>query len=67
MAALIEGRPWDYVIGSVHFIADRAVDHDGYDVWEPSAPGRGLDARTSRRSATPPRAACSTCWPTPTW
>jgi histidinol-phosphatase (PHP family) len=30
---LIEGRPWDYVIGSVHFISDRAVDHEGYDAW----------------------------------
>jgi histidinol-phosphatase (PHP family) len=37
-ARLIEGRPWDYVIGSVHFIADRAVDHDGYDIWESTDP-----------------------------
>ena len=33
ITALIEGRPFDYVIGSVHFIADRAVDHEGYDAW----------------------------------
>jgi histidinol-phosphatase (PHP family) len=38
VARLIDGRPWDYVIGSVHFIADRAVDHDGYDIWESSDP-----------------------------
>jgi histidinol-phosphatase (PHP family) len=38
LARLLEGRPWDYVIGSVHFIADRAVDHDGYDIWESSDP-----------------------------
>jgi histidinol-phosphatase (PHP family) len=38
IAALLEGRPWDYVIGSVHFIADRAVDHEGYDAWRTSAP-----------------------------
>jgi histidinol-phosphatase (PHP family) len=38
IAALIDGRPWDYVIGSVHFIADRAVDHEGYDAWRESAP-----------------------------
>jgi histidinol-phosphatase (PHP family) len=37
-AALLEGRPWDYVIGSVHFIADRAVDHEGYDAWRSAAP-----------------------------
>ncbi len=35
---LIDGRPWDYIIGSVHFIADRAVDHDGYDIWDSSSP-----------------------------
>ena len=39
LARLVEGRPFDYVIGSVHFIADRAVDHEGYDAWRASAPG----------------------------
>ena len=34
----IDGRPWDYIIGSVHFISDRAVDHDGYDIWISSSP-----------------------------
>jgi histidinol-phosphatase (PHP family) len=34
LAALIDAHPWDYVIGSVHFIAKGAVDHDGYDAWE---------------------------------
>jgi histidinol-phosphatase (PHP family) len=38
IAALIEGRPWDYVIGSVHFISGRAVDHEGYDAWLRSDP-----------------------------
>ncbi len=38
LAALLDGRPFDYVIGSVHFIADRAVDHEGYDAWRVSAP-----------------------------
>jgi histidinol-phosphatase (PHP family) len=36
--ALIDGRPWDYVIGSVHFISGRAVDHEGYDAWLRSDP-----------------------------
>lgn len=35
IANFLEGRPWDYVIGSVHFLADRAVDHEGWDVWDP--------------------------------
>jgi histidinol-phosphatase (PHP family) len=37
IAGLLEGRPWDYVIGSVHFLRDEAVDMPGeWDVW-----GRG--------------------------
>jgi histidinol-phosphatase (PHP family) len=39
LAGLVAERPFDYVIGSVHFIADRAVDHEGYDAWRESAPG----------------------------
>ena len=33
MANLLEGRDWDYVVGSVHFLGDDAVDYDRYDVW----------------------------------
>jgi histidinol-phosphatase (PHP family) len=33
MAALLEARDWDYVIGSVHFLRDEAVDMDEWDVW----------------------------------
>jgi histidinol-phosphatase (PHP family) len=33
-AALLEARDFDYVVGSVHFIGDDAVDHDGWDIWE---------------------------------
>lgn len=33
MAALLDGRPWDYVIGSIHFLGDRALDYAKYDVW----------------------------------
>jgi histidinol-phosphatase (PHP family) len=35
-AALLEARPFDYVVGSVHFLGERAVDHEGFDVWEGS-------------------------------
>jgi histidinol-phosphatase (PHP family) len=34
IANLIDPRPFDYVVGSVHFLGNRAVDHEGYDVWE---------------------------------
>src|SRR3712207_5905331 len=33
MATLLEAREWDYVVGSVHFLGDQAVDYDAYDVW----------------------------------
>jgi histidinol-phosphatase (PHP family) len=34
MANLLESHPWDYVIGSVHFVRDHAVDMPGdWDVW----------------------------------
>jgi histidinol-phosphatase (PHP family) len=33
-ANLLESRNFDYVVGSVHFLGNRAVDHEGYDVWE---------------------------------
>jgi histidinol-phosphatase (PHP family) len=31
---LLEARRFDYVVGSVHFLGNRAVDDEGYDVWE---------------------------------
>src|SRR5262249_6848540 len=32
-ASLLEARDFDYVVGSVHFIGEEAVDHPGWDVW----------------------------------
>ncbi len=37
IAAFLDARDWDYVVGSVHFLGAQAVDHDGWDVWEPGA------------------------------
>jgi histidinol-phosphatase (PHP family) len=34
VAALLDARDFDYVVGSVHFVGDEAVDHPGWDVWE---------------------------------
>jgi histidinol-phosphatase (PHP family) len=34
IANLLEARDFDYVLGSVHFVGDRAVDHEGWDAWE---------------------------------
>jgi histidinol-phosphatase (PHP family) len=34
MATLLDTHDWDYVVGSVHFLGDHGVDHDGYEVWD---------------------------------
>lgn len=33
MRDLLEARDFDYVVGSIHFLGDGAVDYDLYDVW----------------------------------
>ena len=33
MANLLEARDFDYVVGSVHFLGDHALDMDDYGVW----------------------------------
>jgi histidinol-phosphatase (PHP family) len=33
-ANLLEGRDFDYVVGSVHFLREGAVDMDDYSVWD---------------------------------
>ena len=32
-ANFLDARDWDYVVGSVHFVADEAVDMDEWSVW----------------------------------
>jgi histidinol-phosphatase (PHP family) len=34
MANLLERREFDYVVGSVHFLRDRAVDTEDYSIWQ---------------------------------
>jgi histidinol-phosphatase (PHP family) len=33
MRELLDQREWDYVVGSIHFLAEGALDHDAFDVW----------------------------------
>jgi histidinol-phosphatase (PHP family) len=33
-AALLDAHDFDYVVGSVHFVGEAAVDHEGWDVWD---------------------------------
>jgi histidinol-phosphatase (PHP family) len=34
IANLLDAHDFDYVVGSVHYLRDKAVDHDVWDVWE---------------------------------
>jgi len=45
MANLLDGRDWDYVIGSVHFIGDEALDTDEFSVWTQTASAERIWAR----------------------
>jgi histidinol-phosphatase (PHP family) len=46
LAELIDGRDWDYVVGSVHFIRDEAIDvradprWGDFDIWRSGDPGK---------------------------
>jgi len=42
MASLLDAREWDYVVGSVHFLRDEAVDMRGsdWDVWRSGDPDK---------------------------
>jgi histidinol-phosphatase (PHP family) len=33
MAELLAARDFDYVVGSIHFVGDGALDYDLYDIW----------------------------------
>jgi histidinol-phosphatase (PHP family) len=33
MANLLDGRDWDYVVGSVHFVGDDSLDTEEFSVW----------------------------------
>ena len=41
MASLLEARDWDYVVGSIHFLRDRALDVRGeWDIWRDGDPDK---------------------------
>jgi histidinol-phosphatase (PHP family) len=43
VANFLDGRKWDYVVGSVHFLRDDAIDVHGERDWEPWDVWRGAD------------------------
>jgi histidinol-phosphatase (PHP family) len=44
IANLLGTRDFDYVVGSVHFIREGAVDMDDFTVWDPKEPRRSPEA-----------------------
>ena len=56
MANLLDAHEWDYVIGSVHFLGDHAVDiDDETDVWRRETVGRAGVAALLRGARGSPR------------
>jgi histidinol-phosphatase (PHP family) len=37
MANLLDGRDWDYVVGSVHFVGDESLDTEEFSIWTTTA------------------------------
>jgi histidinol-phosphatase (PHP family) len=33
IATVLDGRDWDFVVGSVHFLRDHSIDTEDYSVW----------------------------------
>ncbi len=33
MANLLDGRDWDFVVGSVHFLREHSIDTEDYSIW----------------------------------
>jgi histidinol-phosphatase (PHP family) len=40
VAGFLDRREWDYVVGSIHFVGEGALDHEDYDIW---GMGQGVD------------------------
>jgi histidinol-phosphatase (PHP family) len=45
MANLLDGRDWDYVVGSIHFVGDEALDTEEFSVWTKTASADHIWAR----------------------
>jgi histidinol-phosphatase (PHP family) len=42
MANLLEARDWDYVLGSIHFVGDEALDTEEFSVWAGTASAESI-------------------------
>ncbi len=60
IANLLQARDFDYVIGSVHFVREGAVDMDDYSVWDSGRSVEQIWRRYFETIASRHAAACST-------
>jgi histidinol-phosphatase (PHP family) len=37
MANLLDGRDWDYVVGSIHFVGEQSLDTEEFSIWTNTA------------------------------
>jgi histidinol-phosphatase (PHP family) len=45
MANLLDGRDWDYVVGSVHFVGDESLDTEEFSIWKQTASAERIWSR----------------------
>jgi histidinol-phosphatase (PHP family) len=45
MANLLDARGWDYVVGSIHFVGDQALDTEEFSIWTKTASPERIWAR----------------------
>jgi histidinol-phosphatase (PHP family) len=45
MANLLDAREWDYVVGSIHFVGDQALDTEEFSIWTKTASPERIWAR----------------------
>ena len=67
IANVLQARDFDYVVGSVHFLREGAVDMDDYSVWDAGRSPEEVWMRYFQTIGRLPAAGCSTSSPTPTW
>jgi histidinol-phosphatase (PHP family) len=64
-AALLDAHEWDYLLGSVHWLGDHAIDHPDFSVWSEASVDAVWDSYVETLVAAGRRRECSTSWRIP--
>ena len=67
IATQLDGRDWDFVVGSIHFLRDQSLDTEEYSIWGAGSRRRRSGGATSRPSPSRPAPGSTTSSATPTW